>query len=107
MPQADLRSLDPIWSTAYSTRNYGYMVYDTLFAVNEMFEVQPQMVDKWTLSDDKLTYTFVLRLKKPFSLTFDALAKPSLNVLLFPPYEGVIHTQSGAPDSLSWRWARH
>jgi peptide/nickel transport system substrate-binding protein len=37
------------------------MVYDTLFAVNEKFEVQVQMVDKWTLSDDKLTYTFVLR----------------------------------------------
>src|SRR5712692_3931460 len=61
VPEADLRSLDPIWTTAYITRNYGYMVYDTLFAVNEKFEVQPQMVDMWTLSDDKLTYTFTLR----------------------------------------------
>src|SRR5262249_19962241 len=61
VPEADLRSLDPIWTTAYITRNYGYMVYDTLFAVNDKFEVQPQMVDKWTLSDDKLTYTFTLR----------------------------------------------
>src|SRR5689334_10535938 len=61
VPEADLRSLDPIWTTAYITRNYGYMVYDTLFAVNEKFEVRPQMVDKWSLSDDKLTYTFVLR----------------------------------------------
>ena len=61
VPEADLRSLDPIWTTAYITRNYGYMVYDTLFAVNEKFEVQPQMVDKWSLSDDKLTYTFTLR----------------------------------------------
>src|SRR5947209_6675024 len=61
VPEADLRSLDPIWTTAYITRNYGYMVYDTLFAVNEKFEIQPQMVDKWTLSDDKLTYTFTLR----------------------------------------------
>ena len=61
VPEADLRSLDPIWTTAYITRNFGYMVYDTLFAVNEKFEVQPQMVDKWSLSDDKLTYTFTLR----------------------------------------------
>jgi peptide/nickel transport system substrate-binding protein len=61
VPEADLRSLDPIWTTAYITRNYGYMVYDTLFAVNDKFEPQPQMVDKWTLSDDKLTYTFTLR----------------------------------------------
>src|SRR5262247_3597903 len=61
VPEADLRSLDPIWTTAYITRNYAYMVYDTLFSVNEKFEVQPQMVEKWTISDDKLTYTFTLR----------------------------------------------
>src|SRR6516165_7386510 len=61
VPEADLRSLDPIWTTAYITRNYGYMVYDTLFAVNDKFEVQPQMVDKWSVSADKLTYTFTLR----------------------------------------------
>lgn len=61
VPEADLRILDPIATTAYITRNYAYMVYDTLFSVNEKFEVQPQMVDKWTLSDDKLTYTFTLR----------------------------------------------
>src|SRR5918912_452129 len=52
IPEADLRSLDPIWTTAYITRNHGYMVYDTLFAVNDKFEPKPQMVDKWTLSDD-------------------------------------------------------
>ena len=136
VPEADLRSLDPIWTTAYITRNYGYMVYDTLFAVNEKFEVQPQMVERWTLSDDKLAYTFVLRdglkwhdgqpvraidciasierwakrdalgqkladltdswtpvdektftlkLKKPFPLTLDALAKPSSNVPFIMP----------------------
>src|SRR5262245_41932997 len=61
VPEADLRSLDPIWTTAYITRNYGYMVYDTLFAVNEKFEVQPQMVEKYEVSADGLTYTFTLR----------------------------------------------
>src|SRR5262252_8983238 len=136
VPEADLRSLDPIWTTAYITRNYGYMVYDTLFAVNEKFEVQPQMVETWTLSDDKLSYKFTLRdglkwhdgqpvrpidciasierwakrdalgqkladltdswtpiddkaftlkLKKPFPLTLDALAKPSSNVPFIMP----------------------
>ena len=59
--QADLRVLDPIWTTATITRNYGYMVYDTLFALDSHFEPQPQMVDRWTVSDDKLTYTFTLR----------------------------------------------
>jgi peptide/nickel transport system substrate-binding protein len=59
--QADLRVLDPIWTTATITRNYGYMVYDTLFALDSHFEVQPQMVDRWTVDNDKLTYTFTLR----------------------------------------------
>ena len=47
VPEADLRSLDPIWTTAYITRNHGYMVYDTLFSVNDKFEPQPQMLEKY------------------------------------------------------------
>ncbi len=61
IPQADLRILDPIATTAYITRNHGYMVYDTLFATDAHFKIQPQMVDKWEMSKDKLTYTFTLR----------------------------------------------
>src|ERR1700691_576201 len=61
IPEADLRSLDPIGTTAYITRNHGYMVYDTLFALDDHFQPQPQMVDTWKISDDKLTYTFTLR----------------------------------------------
>jgi len=61
VPQADLRILDPITTTAYITRNHGYMVYDTLFAMNDKFEVKPQMVERFELSKDKLTYTFTLR----------------------------------------------
>ncbi|MCW5748733.1 MAG: ABC transporter substrate-binding protein, partial [Alphaproteobacteria bacterium] len=58
---SDLKIVDPIWTTAYIVRNHGYLVWDTLFAMDEKFDVKPQMVDKWTLSDDKLTYTFTLR----------------------------------------------
>src|SRR5690242_5510666 len=61
IPQADLRILDPIATTAYITRNHGYMVYDTLFAIDAKFQVKPQMVDKWEVSKDGLTYTFTLR----------------------------------------------
>lgn len=136
IPQADLRILDPIATTAYITRNHGYMVYDTLFAMDEKFQVKPQMVDKWELSKDRLTYTFTLRsglkfhdstpvrsadciasierwakrdalgqklaeataewsvvndntfrlkLKKPFPLALEALAKPSSNVPFIMP----------------------
>ncbi len=53
--QSDLKILDPIWTTAYIVRNHGYMIYDTLFALDAKLEPQPQMVDSWTVSDDKLT----------------------------------------------------
>jgi peptide/nickel transport system substrate-binding protein len=56
-----LRVLDPIMTTAYMSRNHGYMIYDTLFALNAAMEPQPQMVDSWTMSDDGLTYRFTLR----------------------------------------------
>ncbi len=56
-----LRVLDPIITTAYITRNHGYMIYDTLFALDENYEVTPQMVDEWSTSEDGLTWTFTLR----------------------------------------------
>ena len=61
VPQADLKNLDPIWTTASITNNHGYMVYDTLFALDENLEPQPQMVDSYEVSDDGLAYTFKLR----------------------------------------------
>ena len=58
---SDLKILDPIWTTAYVQRGFGYLVWDTLFALDEKLQVQPQMVDKWEVSPDKLTWTFTLR----------------------------------------------
>jgi peptide/nickel transport system substrate-binding protein len=57
---SDLRVIDPIMTTAYITRDHGYMVYDTLLATDANFKIQPQMAD-FKVSDDKLTYTFTLR----------------------------------------------
>ena len=61
IPQSDVHVLDPIWTTAYVTRNHGYMVFDTLFAVDSKFKPHPQMVDGFEVSPDKLNYSFVLR----------------------------------------------
>ena len=58
---SDLKIVDPIWTTAYIVRNHGYMVYDTLFAMDAKGEIRPQMVDKYDVSADKLTYTMTLR----------------------------------------------
>src|SRR6476469_6926008 len=58
---ADLRVLDPIWTTAYITRNHGYLVYDTLFGTDENLQIKPQMVDRTAVSPDGMKYTFTLR----------------------------------------------
>ncbi|MFQ5984329.1 MAG: ABC transporter substrate-binding protein [Alphaproteobacteria bacterium] len=58
---ASVKVLDPIWTTSYSTRSHGFMVYDTLFGLDADFNVQPQMVDTYSISEDALVYTFTLR----------------------------------------------
>jgi peptide/nickel transport system substrate-binding protein len=58
---SDLKILDPIWTTAFIVRNHGYMIYDTLFAMDGDLKIKPEMVDTWTVSDDKLVWTFTLR----------------------------------------------
>ena len=59
--EADLKVLDPIWNTAYITRNHGYLIYDTLFGTDENGQIKPQMVDQTNVSSDGMKYTFTLR----------------------------------------------
>lgn len=58
---SEVTTLDPSFTAAYNTRNFGYLVYDTLFAMDSHGRPQPQMVDHYTISPDRLTYTFTLR----------------------------------------------
>jgi peptide/nickel transport system substrate-binding protein len=58
---SDLKIIDPVWTTALISTHHGMMVYDTLFSLDEKLQIQPQMVEKWSVSDDKLTWTFTLR----------------------------------------------
>ncbi|NJM81186.1 MAG: ABC transporter substrate-binding protein [Tabrizicola sp.] len=58
---SDLSSLDPIVTTGTPIRNYGYMVFETLFAMDEAFKIQPQMAKGHEVSEDGLTWTVILR----------------------------------------------
>jgi len=58
---SDVKIVDPIWTTAYIVRNHGYMIYDTLLAMDDKLAVKPQMLENWKVSDDGLVYTFTLR----------------------------------------------
>jgi peptide/nickel transport system substrate-binding protein len=66
IPHADLAIIDPYFSGVYITRNYGYLVYDTLFGMDHAFKLHPEMVDSWTTSDDGLIWDFKLRDKLVF-----------------------------------------
>jgi len=61
VPHSNLAVLDPIWTTAYMSRNHGYMIYDTLFGTDEKGVIKPQMVESWTESPDHRLWTFKLR----------------------------------------------
>ena len=58
---ADVRTLDPIWTTQTIAGIHAMLVYDTLFGNDDDLVPQPQMVGKYEISEDKLTYTFTLR----------------------------------------------
>ncbi|MFQ3622099.1 MAG: ABC transporter substrate-binding protein [Acetobacteraceae bacterium] len=144
IPHANLTVVDPIWTTAYVTRNSGFLVWDTLYGLDEQYRPQPQMVEGHTVENGDTVWTFTLReglrfhngepvrardcvasiarwskrdamgarlaqltdemvalddkrfrirLKRPFALMLDALAKPPSNVCFIMP-EAVAETDA-------------
>ena len=66
VPQANLTSLDPIWTTATVTTNHAYYVYDVLYATDGQLRPKPQMAEGHDVSADGRTWTFKLRDKLAF-----------------------------------------
>ncbi len=75
IPQANLTSLDPVWTTAVVTRNNAFMIYDQLCATDASGAIKPQMVEGWDVSQDQLTWTFTLRESLSFHDGEPVLAK--------------------------------
>ncbi len=61
VPQANLTSIDPIWTTANITRNHAFMVYDTLYGLDAQLRPQPQMAAGHLVEDDGKRVTITLR----------------------------------------------
>ncbi len=61
VPQAEPQSFDPVFAQVNNVTMHGAMVYDQLFGWDDKMNVQPQMVDTWKISDDRVLYTFTLR----------------------------------------------
>lgn len=60
-PHADLAVVDPIYTTAFVTRNHAAMVFDTLYGVDDNLQPQPQMVAGHTIENDGKTWNLTLR----------------------------------------------
>jgi peptide/nickel transport system substrate-binding protein len=61
VPQANLASLDPVWTTALVTRNYAAMAFETLCGRDERLNPQPQMVEDHQVENNGLRWTMRLR----------------------------------------------
>ena len=61
IPQSDVTILDPIWTTAYVTRNHGFMIFDTLYGIDNQYKAQPQMVEGHTVDNDGKLWKLTLR----------------------------------------------
>src|SRR3954452_12198667 len=60
-PTADLTVLDPVVTFNRQTRNYAYLVFDTLYGIDTEWRAQPQMVEGHEVDDDGLTWLLRLR----------------------------------------------
>src|SRR5260221_9685602 len=61
MHNGNLASLDPIWTTAPPTKDYAFLTFDQLLAVDLDYVPRPQMAEGWSVEDDGKTYLLGLR----------------------------------------------
>jgi peptide/nickel transport system substrate-binding protein len=61
IPQSDLATLDPHFTTASVTREHGLLVFDTLYGMDNNWQAQPQMVAGHVVSDGGKLWELTLR----------------------------------------------
>jgi peptide/nickel transport system substrate-binding protein len=61
IPDADVTILDPLATTAYTTRNHGHMCWDTLYGLDARLTPSPQLAEEHVVEDDGKRWTFTLR----------------------------------------------
>jgi peptide/nickel transport system substrate-binding protein len=61
VPQSNLASPDPVWTTATIATIHGYMVWDTLYGVDTTLTPRPQMLAGHDIAADGLTWILHLR----------------------------------------------
>src|ERR1700758_938566 len=57
VPINGLVAMDPVWNGSRFTHTPGYMVFDTLYGLDEHFTVHPQMVEGHSLENNHTLWT--------------------------------------------------
>jgi peptide/nickel transport system substrate-binding protein len=61
VPSTDLSVLDPVFTTAAITACHAMQVFDTLFGLDAQYQPQPQMLERFVVSEDLRQWTLNLR----------------------------------------------
>ena len=61
VPGGDLTLLDPVFTPLRGTHNHAYLVFDTLYGLDETLTAQPQMVEGHNVESDGTNWTLWLR----------------------------------------------
>ena len=61
VPPQGVTVLDPVFTTSRVTRVHGYLVFDTLYGLDQTLTAWPQMVDGHTVDSDGRLWTLKLR----------------------------------------------
>ena len=61
VPAADIGSLDPLWTPASQTRDHAFLIYDTLYGLDDNLTPQPQMLAGHVIENDGKLWRMTLR----------------------------------------------
>src|SRR5712691_6770660 len=102
VPTSDLAVLDPIVTFNRPTRNYAYLVFDTLYGIDTNWQAQPQMVAGHEVEDDGLTWQLRLREGLRFHDNEPVLARDVVaSIRRFAPRIGFATALMAATEELS------
>lgn len=102
VPVGDLTILDPVASSNRPTRNYAYLVFDTLYGIDTEWKARPQMVEGHDISQDGLVWTLKLREGLRFHDKEPVLARDAVaSIRRFAPRMAFASALMGVTDELS------
>ena len=101
VPQGNLVTMDPVFTTAMVTRNAAAMVFETLYGRDETMDPKPQMLAGHLVEDNGLRWTMTLRDGLLFHDGTPVLARDCVaSILRWMKRDGIGQTVADRMDAL-------